>query len=119
MKNDEITPGLKIATHITSIFSLPLFLGIFIASQNSFARTSVGIIGLALLVLLLYGIAGGFDWKLEEIPRFRLFFFLALSGFYLGIFLYGLWYVIRKFEADMFNIHFEIMKGKLLSGKWF
>ncbi len=119
MNEHKITQGLKTATHVASIFSPPLFLGIFISTQNGFTRTGVGIIAFAVYVALLYGVAGGFDWKLEEISRIRLFFFLALSGFYFGVLLYGLWYMIRKFEADMFNIQFEVMKGKLFSGKWF
>ncbi|MBI5954644.1 MAG: hypothetical protein HY865_23555 [Chloroflexi bacterium] len=118
MKDSEITHELKIATHVVSIFIIPLLFGILALSQNDITKTSVVILGSAAYIFILYSVAGGFNWKLEEISRLRLFLFLALSGLYLGIFLYGVWYVIRKFESDMFNIPFNSIKGRMFSGKW-
>lgn len=118
MKDKEITQGLKTITHVASIFIIPLSLILLTLGQNSIAKTIVMVLGLAFYILILYGVAGGFNWEVEEISRFRLLLFLALSGFYFGIFLYGVWYVVRKFEADMFNTSFNAMKGNLFSGKW-
>jgi hypothetical protein len=119
MKNREISPRLKMATHLACIFAPASLLGMFVFAYEAPSKVAGGMVALAIYTALLYGIAGGSDWKLEEISRVRLFFFLFLSGFYGGILFYVLWYVIRKFVADMFNTPFELMKGKLFSGKWF
>jgi hypothetical protein len=119
MKNREISPRLKLATHLACIFAPACLLGIFVFASEAPSKVAGGMAGLAMYTALLYGIAGGSDWELEEISRVRLFFFLFLSGFYGGILFYVLWYVIRRFAADMFNTPFELMKGKLFSGKWF
>jgi hypothetical protein len=114
----EMTQQFKLVTHTLSILLIPLTLGVLISSQNGLVKTASSVLFLTAYISMLYGIAGGFDWKLEEISRLRLFLFLLFSGFGFGLFLYVIWYVIRRFTSSFFSLSFQTSKGKLFSGKW-
>jgi hypothetical protein len=96
----EMTQQFKLVTHTLSILLIPLTLGVLISSQNGLVKTASSVLFLTAYISMLYGIAGGFDWKLEEISRLRLFLFLLFSGFGFGLFLYVIWYVIRRFTSS-------------------
>ena len=113
-KTSEITLEFKMVTHSASILFIPLILGVFISRENTLSVTGATILFFTIYTFSLYLFAGGFEWELEEISRTRYLLFFFLSGFFWGIILYSFWYVIRRLEAKLFDIPFDIARGMLL-----
>jgi hypothetical protein len=119
----------RITTHLLSVFipslliSLSVGLGLIMSDRSHSFLGSMGLIllvtlGYALPFFLLYLLAGGMEWKTENLPRVRAYLFFTFTLILFGFLLYGVWYLIRYLMAKYYKVPLTAARGRLLNIKW-
>ncbi len=107
----EIPQSFKWLTHTISIAFIALLFTLVSLGEAEASVKFMGFLIFAGYILILYAIAGGFDWQLEKISTGRGLIFLILSGLIYGIFLYGLWIATRWIISKIYGIPYAQLKG--------
>jgi hypothetical protein len=117
----------KTVTNLLSVFVPGFIFSLFIfivmdSTGASFSSLSESLFTIVMMTLaysalgaFYYLIAGGFEWKNKKLPVIRIILFWVLSDLILGLYYYGLWYLIRRIMAKAYRIRLPVAMGRLLA----
>jgi DNA-directed RNA polymerase subunit M/transcription elongation factor TFIIS len=110
---ESLSQKAKLTIHLVSIFSPAIFLALLFSIGNP-KSYPLAFLFSAIYTAFLYFLAGGFDWKEEDLPIIRIVFIWILGDLILALLCYGIWYSTRWAVAKIYHIPMPFMMGRLL-----